>query len=132
MKRILSIFLFVIGFSSLSFAYTNYNQTSYTVTSSSITGVYQVIQGTYVFTDSITASSAPAVSFTPRIILDGSRGNISTYDIICSTTQTNYQVGITTPAVKGVVFWDNGKGEMCISTGTANCYSYGKLSLTAP
>ena len=132
MKTILSVFLFVISFSAPALAYTTYNQTSYTVTSSSITGVYQVIQGTYVFTDSITASSAPAVSFTPRITLDGSNGNASVYGVILSTTQTNYQIGITTPSIKGVVFWDNGKGEMCISTGTTNCYSYGKFTLTTP
>lgn len=132
MKNIIFSFAVLVIFGKLSFAYTVWQQPAYTVTSSSITGNYQVYAGTYAFTDNITVSSAPVATYTPRIILDGTNGNASVYGVVLSTTQTNYQVGITTPLILGVIFWDNSKGEMCVSTGTANRYSYGKFSFTAP
>jgi uncharacterized alpha/beta hydrolase family protein len=132
MKKTILSLVILLGFSSIGFAYTTRQETQYTVNSSTADGVYQVIKGTYVFTDSLNVSSAPAASYTPRIIIDGSNGTISNYSLVFSTAQTNYQVGITTPAYKGIVFWDNTKNEICISTGTTNCKDYSKFSLTTP
>jgi len=124
----------LMGIYGIANAYTPWNQAEYTVNSSSTDGAYQLYQGTYVYTDSISVSSAPTVSYNPRVTIHGWNGNIDCYGVLFSTTQTNFIIGVTTPTASrvGETFWDNKKGELCVSTGTANCYSYGKFSLTAP
>ena len=81
MKKLIIFGLCLIGFYSLSYAYTSNEQGAYTV-SFTTNGVYQVFKGTYVFTDSLSVSSAPAGTFTPRITLDGTNGNIMAIGIV--------------------------------------------------
>jgi hypothetical protein len=61
-------------------------------------------------------------------------GNVSSYSVLYSTTQSVFIVGVTTPTAArvGSIFWDNSRAAMYIATGTANCFSYGKINIIAP